>query len=523
MPGTSRFIVVLAFTGMIASACTSTVRSGTCGSDADCKSREICQKGLCIQVECKQDSDCQQGLSCVENECMGSDCESDDDCDVGEICVQGQCADGCKSQRDCLEGMVCAPDQGEHGLCVQCVVDADCEQDLSCVNNLCRQHCTSDQDCDVGTCDAQTNTCVECSRDDHCDFGYICEQQLCVEGCRKDRDCPEGNICVSGSCTQGCRDDGDCAQGVCDEATSSCVDCLKKTDCEPGNVCLDRSCVTGCEVDEDCPVEMLCAQDLGQNGTCVQCLVDDDCLALEKNKCLDNQCVFQCTQDDDCLPEQYCADDHSCMEGCRSEQSCDFMQLCSDRNCSDAYSEQAPYCKACDSRDLLSCGSMENSCLMYPFSDDEFSQSSGEYCAPSCSDGQPCPNGFECGPVIGIKQSDICHQAVDCPGNLPCLKPEGADTGYCPCHDTLNPCQQNTCFIDTCGLGNKCTALSLSGLDVPCQTDADCHVCTQTLEPCGENDACPAIECEKYEDVDYGGCVLDRACSLTEGNHCPVQ
>ncbi len=470
-----------------------------CNQESDCEGDEICENGQCVQVDCKLDSDCLASQSCIDHECIAVECRSDDQCDVGKICLKGQCVEGCVSQRDCPDGTVCDVDEGEHGLCVQCILDTDCEQGLRCMEHMCRQYCTSDDDCDDGFCDTHNHMCIECSRDDQCELGYICQDQVCMEGCRKDRDCPLEHVCESGSCLPGCHDDSDCGGKVCDEATQSCVECVDRTDCVVGNLCIDSFCVPGCQQEEDCPVGMNCYPDVGPHGSCLECRADEDC-ALD----------------------EYCSSDMQCETGCRSEQSCDFGQLCVERSCSDAYSEQSPFCKPCSSQDLSSCGSRENACLIYPYTNDEFSQESGEYCALGCSDDQPCPNGFECRPVITVKQSDICHQDQDCPGGLPCLKAPGAEKGYCPCHDTYNPCPENSCIMDTCGSNHFCTMLYMNGIQLECETSDDCNVCNIGLQPCALDGSCPAIQCESQDGNDYGGCVIDRACSLTEGTHCPI-
>ncbi len=356
----------------------------SCIQESDCLQDEICSKGLCQQVECKKDQDCPDGYTCVNNECAGSGCKSDDDCDPGQICIQGQCTTGCKSQRDCPAGTICLPDEGDHGMCVECIEDTDCSDGKKCVEFSCREFCSSDQDCAQGFCDTQSNLCVECVSDDQCEMGFICEQQSCQQGCRKDRDCPrgqicesdlcqdgcrqdsdcstgkicidgscqdgcrndedcaqgqscldnscvftcthdadclQGEICLSGSCIEGCRTDIDCNQGVCDQNTHQCVECEDKGDCPLGNLCIDNFCTPGCEVDRDCPAGQNCAPQIGEHGTCVECNINDDCIDPDKPRCLDHQCAPECFGNEDCADNAVCVNGH-----CQAPaQECDLQ------------------------------------------------------------------------------------------------------------------------------------------------------------------------------------------------------
>jgi hypothetical protein len=209
------------------------------------------------------------------------------------------------------------------------------------------------------------------------------------------------------------------------------------------------------------------------------------------------------------------------MEGvCEDDSFCDFMFSCDNGNCTNAYSANTPYCKPCDGQNLMDCGVRENPCLIYPYDDDAFIQGAGgldEYCSVDCSGGQRCPNGFECNSIITVKQSDLCRSDSECPGNLPCLKSQEEDQGFCPCHDTQNRCMANTCLQNMCGTFTHTCLM----LDLPCQTDADCYMCSVTTAHCATDADCAEIECEKYDGVDYGGCVSARGCGLQEGYHCP--
>lgn len=372
----------------------------------------------------------------------------------------------------------------------ECQKDGDCPPHWKCdtYGKFCR--CVSDEGCDTaagercmpdGTCQVYTG----CSTDADCASLERCDPETGECLCTSSEACPEGQVCnASGYCqpSSGCFDNDDCADGeICDTPSKTCIPagtCTNKYQCPLGQICHNQTCIDGCEDHGDCPYRWACIQ-----GNCVEGVCEDDSF-------------------------------------------CDFMEYCRSGECRDAYDEEyAPYCKPCDGVDLLGCGQRNNPCLIYPYMDDAYYDSypyslgaSGEaqYCAVDCSEGQRCPNGFECSSVITVKASDICESDADCPGDLPCLKSQEEAQGFCPCHDGQNPCMDNACMPGYCIMGS-CVAY-----DLPCQQDEDCSMCQVTKEHCATDADCPAVPCEKFEDRDYGGCVSAKGCGLREGFHCPA-
>jgi len=381
-----------------------------------------------------------------------------------------------------LAGCLALTGCGGSGSEKECEKDGDCPAHWRCdiYAYVCR--CVSDEGCDQaagevcmpdGTCQVYTG----CTSDAMCPSLWRCEVSTGECLCTTDEACGAGEVCnSSGFCqpSAGCFDNDDCASGeFCDTSTKTCVTagaCTSKFQCPIGHLCTNGQCVPGCETYGDCPLYSACI-----NG--------------------------------------------QCMEGvCEDDSFCDFMFYCDNGNCTNAYSANTPYCKPCDGANLMDCGVRENPCLIYPYDPPEpFAEQSDEYCSVDCSGGQRCPNGFECNSIITVKQSDICHSDADC-APLPCLKSQEEDQGFCPCHDTQNPCMSNTCLTTMmCGTFTHTCLM----LDLPCQTDEDCYMCSVTTLPCTTDADCAAIECEKYEGVDYGGCVSARGCGLMEGYHCP--
>jgi hypothetical protein len=488
------------------------------------------------QLGCRRDADCRTGFRCSPDRvCL---CTTDQACGSGEYCnAEGSCQlfQGCRADADCgspagawrcqigsgagqclcVTNDACPADQvcNTAGSCqekVGCVLDADCGAvvDWRCRINpatqigecLCRQDgaCDASEFCNTaGYCQPRTT----CSTNEDCPAGRYCNQASgeCLCNAEAQTGCRTTEVCnASGYCQPrpGCYDNQDCADlagTFCDYTTRTCVPqgtCSSDMQCPIGQVCRQRVCTAGCNTSADCP--------------------------------LDERCVnFQCAS------------------GCQGDEFCDFMEFCNNGSCANAYSTQNPYCKACPGG-IGGCGTMGNSCLIYPFTDptqdafvnanrstancEAISGQAGKYqcnyCAPSCEGGQRCPMGFRCSTVITIKQSDLCQTSANCPAGLPCLKSSEEDQGFCPC-SASNRCPDNTCLMDTCGaFSRKCTALALSGYDVPCTTNADCQICTGTLRLCSSNADCPPLQCELYEGQNYGGCVSARSCGLMEGFRC---
>lgn len=485
-------------------ACNQTDVQGNCSRDSDCDSGFVCSADhLCL---CTSDSACtEEGQFCNSSgfcqKYLG--CRTDADCGDTDSwrCMisdsgNGQCL--CKSDSACESGEFC----NTAGSCQKkagCILDSDCgpEQDWRCKIN---------SDSGIGECFCNTDNA--CEQGEFCNVHGYCQPN---STCESNDDCPAGRFCnvQTGECLcnpdaqTGCASDEVCnTSGYCQPRPG----CYDNSDCKdlPDTYCdfSTRTCVANgtCTADTQCPLGQICRLDQGQY-----------------------RCINGCNSSADCPLDQYCSSNYQCTAGCQADDFCDFTQFCTNGTCTDGYSQQSPYCKPCDNRDLTACGALENSCLIYPYVEDPFSQISDQYCAPDCSGNQRCPNGFSCNSVIGIKQTDLCSTDADCPYGLPCLKSPEEDQGYCPCHNTKNPCMDNSCWKDTCSsFSHKCALLNASGVTLPCQTDADCHVCSGTLLKCGAGDTCPEVQCETYDGVDYGGCVMAKACGLMEGFHCPA-
>jgi len=433
----------------------STDKRCLCTSDTACAEDEFCNaQGSCQKrLGCLKDSDCgTPGLfrcdtSSGRGVCL---CRNDDACADGEFCnTSGHCQRkaGCILDSDCGEASAwrCKFNpETEIGECF-CKTNAACGEDEFCnLHGYCQliDKCLEDEDCPVaGTyCDLESGECL-------CDYEY-------QTGCEDDEICNSAGYCQP---RPGCYDNGDCEHlenHYCDFTTRTCVpedECYSDRQCPIGTVCRQNECIEGCDDDNDCP--------------------------------LDKRCV-----------------DSTCQTGCQDDSFCNIMQYCQDGVCVDSYSEATPYCLPCSTTSFPpeQCGTNPyNRCLLYPFDEDAYTQSTGshEYCGVDCSDGQPCPHGFECHPVMVVDLDQECTTDADCPENVTCLTNLEDDTWYCGCNEVTNPCPDDFCLMGEC---------------------------FYTKDPCDEDEDC-SISCEE---IDEGGgvlgCVIARNCGLVEGMHCPA-
>ncbi|HEU0030973.1 MAG TPA: OmpA family protein [Kofleriaceae bacterium] len=106
---------------------------------------------------------------------------------------------GCKGDKDCKNGQVCAANK-----CVECTTDAQCGKGKKCSANACVvAGCTSDAGCPTGQV-CQAGKCKPCAADNECGPGGKCEAGTCQKGkkCSKDEECADDEDCVNGFCVR---------------------------------------------------------------------------------------------------------------------------------------------------------------------------------------------------------------------------------------------------------------------------------------------------------------------------------
>jgi peptidoglycan-associated lipoprotein len=107
-------------------------------------------------------------------------------------------APGCKGDKDCKNGLVCAENK-----CVECATDAQCPKGKRCSAHACvaKPECEKDDQCSPGQV-CQAGTCKACASDAECGPGGMCEQGSCKrpKKCSKDDECADDEDCTDGLC-----------------------------------------------------------------------------------------------------------------------------------------------------------------------------------------------------------------------------------------------------------------------------------------------------------------------------------
>ncbi|MCC7070826.1 MAG: hypothetical protein IT383_05855 [Deltaproteobacteria bacterium] len=258
-------------------------------------------------------------------------------------CPPGQ---GCRTNEDCADGQVCAPDD-EAGTteCVRpCAADLECAAGLACVprddgsyEGGCLtvtgrvevgESCELDRDCRSGACEGfGSPVCAEqCTGDNTCDDAAMrCVlaglRRVCVEptgeGAAGDA-CTDSRACASGTCV----DPPDPAEG--EASPPVCADtCTEATDCpRDGDACVRlqggaRACLEPLADGATCQADSACAGGF--------CLEDVDGALKCASACVDDACDegFLCVDDSEgnrvCLPR---LDERAAGEPCTSAREC---------------------------------------------------------------------------------------------------------------------------------------------------------------------------------------------------------
>lgn len=297
----------------------------------------------------------------------GSSCDSSSDCEEGLSCiVTAACPAGVAcANKTCQPSNFDIMGTGKECHVVQCAEREDCcgemplEAPEKCdVRNIrCNQPtlpgcssitCTTDDQCGAGRCAGYCtyDTTTECATIDDC------EENVCDFGTGSGGSgsggAGTGGTGTGGNGTGGsgggsggspgygtctlsgtiCYGDTDCATNSCstpycrcdnleyDPTDPICAD----TDCEGicGWTCEDEQCLldTSCNIDSDClGTEPFC----GEEGTCVECLSDDDC---EEEECIQGRCGPECEVDTQCGLFEVCQDSACVYVGCQTDREC---------------------------------------------------------------------------------------------------------------------------------------------------------------------------------------------------------
>jgi hypothetical protein len=272
----------------VAATCSDGIKDGN-ETDVDCGG------GTC--PPCADTKDCKVGSDCVDKVCSGNPL----------TCQAPTCSDGVQNGQetdvDC-GGPTCDAQGKTCALGKRCGTGADCTDD-TCTSNVCvtagnGAACTSNAECTSGVCDINgTGNCCAAS---------------CVGGACGATSCDTSGACVYPGNTVAppmLQTPGDCQQIVCSgNGSTTSVNAptnlpTSTTVCETNPACTGNPLTpnftpaptgTPCTADNH-PPNQVCGDTSNSNiaGTCVECNVDSDCLAINDAGTLTcNTSIGQC-------------------------------------------------------------------------------------------------------------------------------------------------------------------------------------------------------------------------------------
>ncbi len=183
---------------------------------------------------------------------------------------------------------------------------------------------------------------VACDKPESCrvqGLTAVCREGFCNPDvpCGSDFECSLGERCLRGRCLfTGCIKDADCPTGKCLADTYSCVECASNADCPADRPACDvsRNVCQACRSDAECtvPGPPRCAP----SGSCVHCLVDNDCpnglTCGPGNTCIGARKLQPCPSGTSCGAGLACVNLNQmqvCLPACNLYQpQCDVGELC---------------------------------------------------------------------------------------------------------------------------------------------------------------------------------------------------
>lgn len=456
---------------------------------------------------CTTNADCESGQICISFSCRGSTggttCTNDDDCAIGFFCdpATSACAmnpadeDGGTTPRDAGENTNPGRDGGvgyDGGGTGECQTDPECGTppiDI-CVANQCVKGCNEPDG-------------IVCTGGTTCDASGHCVQPNMT--CNVDTDCnpgPPTQVCIANVCVFGCGVDPTlCQTGeICDSGTGRCVTapmpCMTDVDCSPPmSVCEAPQCVPGCNqpggIQCAAPTPM-CDTATGRCTAGATCNLDADCTGTDEI-CVNNACVIRCnaTGGIQCVAPQVCnASTGRCVAG-----NLPLGDPCADDSqCASGF---------CFSLTIMG--------------------TSHEVCSAPCGRGGDCPVNFTCAYVSGMS---FCLGE-----NLLTPQPNWDTPAGGSCSSGSNTCQTGWCntgtnqCIETCqrdqhcsSFGGQCWSYEQTGTG---GTTFD-HLCVAGQgsnidgAACTTNANCRSGVCNRYSNTCSNHCCSDADCTALQ-------
>lgn len=367
-----------------------------------------------------------------------------------------------------------------------------------------------------------------CTGDEQCAPGFSCDPNTGACACNADTACAAAEFCnAAGFCQPKllCQSTADCAKGsICDSPTGVCIPqdtCTLDLQCPLGQVCKDFGCVPGCKVTGDCALSSVCR-------ACAPGTSINDCPV--GNLCVQGPCDSQlsCPYGDVCAPQGSSSETY-----CQKDTRGPFCESCANQPGTQYYCQEGA----------------QNFCLI----DASLPLGQANFCGVDCSQGQECPNGYQCRD-IRIVTAQNCRPENGlsaCPSpqtNPPCdpaKNHEGQNGGIVndDCLAVAPPLIGAVCDPKTSRCTPQCLGTGEANVQAFCSCiqDSDCpqdscdsatHRCNISGKSCFVGDVpddCQAgaqqIFCVKANDAklgDVGYCRIGQNCAPAPGYTCKV-
>ncbi len=462
---------------------------GSCCSNSECVTDDVCLVGVCEAYECRYGKDAFKPDCCSAG--TNPTCNDNYYCTVDK-CELSQPGGWTKCSHKWDESKVncCDPVSGNTNECQDgnsCTYDV-CASDATCYNIPIGECCSKDLDC------ADNQPCTN----DKCDIkaGQTtgqCLHDKIPECCVSTIDCGDSKYCTIDSCVKNANEiSGTCAyskvQNCCD-TKAECDDGKTCTD----DVCVNYTCIHGpdafkpncCDANADCNDGNACTIDSCDLSTKLCKFVDngDPTCCTGASDCDDGKCTTadfcdttnKCTHKDiagSCTDKSQCDDGNSCTidacsvtNGCGScthapdPSCCKYDTACNDNKpctldrCVNSKCEHSPIASCCiDDKDALTACDDNNACTI-------------EYCVNNqCR--HTAPKGGCC-----VKNAD-CNDGIDCTtdtcadianGTGTCSNVAAVGCTACTTANQAVACNDNNaCTVDTC-VSNSCVHTNKTG------------------------------------------------------------